>query len=295
MILFFYCSNLRRRLPFCWVVLRFRTTAPQRSESTFACRGKVKNSDRFKGLTCAGASPRHFCWSRLHLSCLFNARSTAISQWFSYHLDGSSFWVKTFLDLDTRFLECTRVQSRFRDTRNMPYGYWGSECQSERAPVWRENAFWCCVMDRTGREREWMKKFEKGRKPTKGRSETNWNFQSVHERQRWRYEQTKKGKECDQMFTTETLGVVNFLRKNDSSSEFWGGDYHFVREFFIFKPAIKKSSQRLIRNWRETDRILVNRRQMREMKQQQDSYTTRNQGWLRLSSLLLTIEGFWWM
>ena len=142
-------------------------------------------------------------------------------------------------------------------------------------------------------EREWMKQFEKGRRPTKGRSETNWNFQSVHERQRWRYEQTKKGKECDQMFTTETLGVVNFLRKNDSSSEFWGGDYHFVREFFIFKPAIKKSSQRLIRNWRETDRIIVNRRLMLETYQQQDSYSARNQALLWLLSLLQIIEGFW--
>ena len=34
-----------------------------------------------------------------------------------------------------------------RDTRSMPYVFWGDECQSERAPVWRENAFWSCVMD----------------------------------------------------------------------------------------------------------------------------------------------------
>ena len=29
----------------------------------------------------------------------------------------------------------------FRDTRTMPYPYGGSECQSERAPALRENAF----------------------------------------------------------------------------------------------------------------------------------------------------------
>ena len=28
----------------------------------------------------------------------------------------------------------------------------GGECQSERAPAWRENAFWSCVLDRTERD-----------------------------------------------------------------------------------------------------------------------------------------------
>ena len=27
------------------------------------------------------------------------------------------------------------MQSRFRDTRSMPYAYWGGECRSERAPA----------------------------------------------------------------------------------------------------------------------------------------------------------------
>ena len=39
----------------------------------------------------------------------------------------------------------------FRDTRTMPYAYWSSECQSERALAWRENAFWTRVLD-CGRE-----------------------------------------------------------------------------------------------------------------------------------------------
>ena len=62
-------------------------------------------------------------------------------------------------------------------------------------------------------------------------------------------------KEWDQIFTTEALEVVSFLRRNDLSLEFWGGDCHFVREFFNFKLAINKNSQRLNKNWRETDRI----------------------------------------
>ena len=33
----------------------------------------------------------------------------------------------------------------------MPYAYWGSECQSERAPALGENAFWSRVLD-SGRE-----------------------------------------------------------------------------------------------------------------------------------------------
>ena len=41
----------------------------------------------------------------------------------------------------------------FRDTRTMLYAYWGSACQSERAPAFRENAFWSRVLD-CGRETE---------------------------------------------------------------------------------------------------------------------------------------------
>ena len=33
-----------------------------------------------------------------------------------------------------------------RGTRTLPYAYWGGECQTERAPAWRENAFWSCVL-----------------------------------------------------------------------------------------------------------------------------------------------------
>ena len=42
---------------------------------------------------------------------------------------------------------------------------------------------------------------------------------------------------------------------------------------------------------KQTEFIAI-RRQMIETNQQQDSYTTRNQELLRLSSLLQTIEGF---
>ena len=61
----------------------------------------------------------------------------------------------------------------FRGTRTIPYPHWGSECQIERAPALEESGCWICVLDRTGREREWMKEFEGGRRPTKGRSGAN--------------------------------------------------------------------------------------------------------------------------
>jgi hypothetical protein len=136
---------------------------------------------------------------------------------------------------------------------------------------------WSCVLDRTGREREWMKKFEGGRSGTK------WNCEiaNEHERQRWRDEKTKQERVWSNIQNWGT-NPVSFLKKNDLSLGFWRGDCHFVREFFNFKPAINKNSQRLNRNCRETNR-------------QQDSYLTKNQELLRLSSLLQTNGGFWWM
>ena len=141
------------------------------------------------------------------------------------------------------------MQSRSRGTRTIPYTHWGGECQSERAPAWSERTpFWTCVLDRTGKEREWMKKFEVGR------SEIQWNYVTEHERQRLRDEQTKLETVWSNIHNWGT-NPDSFLRKNDLPLEFWRGDCHSVREFFNFKPAINKNSQGLNRNWRETDRI----------------------------------------
>ena len=91
---------------------------------------------------------------RIKFYCVSNSCFTVISDRFSYHLDrkfGSS-WDFCY-NVGKRLLEGSRVQSRFRDTRTMPYAYWGSECQSERAPAGGENAFWSRVLD-CGRETE---------------------------------------------------------------------------------------------------------------------------------------------
>ena len=67
----------------------------------------------------------------------------------------------------------------FRDTRTMPYAYRGGECQSERAPAWRENAFWSCVLDSSRQrcskysEAEWEK--EGIRVRPKAFQKTQWN------------------------------------------------------------------------------------------------------------------------
>ena len=155
----------------------------------------------------------------------------------------------------------------FRDTRTMPYAYWGGECQSERAPAVGENAFWSCVLNSSRKKctvivmrNERMKEFEGSRRPTKGRSEIMWNQVELwncateHERQRWRDEQTKQERLWSNVHKWGP-NPVSFLRKNDLSLEFWRGDCHFVREFFSFKPAIDNNNPRLNRNRREADRI----------------------------------------
>ena len=138
-----------------------------------------------------------------HISWVSHSCLTLISERFPYHLDGNSGCLETSLDQSKRLLQGSRVQSWFggnrtmpytpvscgtvhflRGTRTLPYAYWGSECQSERAPAWRENACWSCVLDRTSRVREWMKKFEEGRRPSKGRSGNNETMGTEGERQR---------------------------------------------------------------------------------------------------------------
>ena len=103
--------------------------------------------------------------------------------------------------------------------------------------------------ERVEGEREWMKKFERGRRPTKGRSGTE------HERQRWRDEQTKQGRVGSNIQNWGTRDCQFSEKEWFVSGILSWGDCHFFREFFNFKRAINKNSQRLERNWRETDRI----------------------------------------
>ena len=165
-------------------------------------------------------------------------------------------WVETFFAHGKRLRSPRRVQSRFRDTRTLPYAYWASGCQSERAPALGENAFWCCVLDKMHRER--VNDEIRGRPRADQRSQwhqvepsgtlelCNWAWVTEVSR--------RNRKERDQIFTTEARILLVFLRMKDLSLKFWGGDCQFVREFFDFKPAINKNSQRLNRNWRETNR-----------------------------------------
>ena len=128
---------------------------------------------------------------RIYFFCVSNSYLTVISERFSYHPDGKFRLSWDFLWSRRKMRSTRRVQSRFRgtrtmpytpvscgtgysfrdtrtvpytpvscgtghsfrDTRSMPYAYGGGECWRERAPAWRENAFWSRVMD-CGRETE---------------------------------------------------------------------------------------------------------------------------------------------
>ena len=188
--------------------------------------------------------------------------------------------IENFGCLDTSFdqgqslRQGSRVQSRFRGTRTMqytpvtcgtvhffrgthtlPYASWRSTCQSERTPALSEITPSGVVSwtERVERESEWRNSREADR-IAQWNQVGIWNCATEHERQRWRDEQTKQERVWSSI-KNWGANPVSFLRKNGLSLEFRRGDCHFVREFFNFKPAINKSSQRLNRNWRETDRI----------------------------------------
>ena len=118
--------------------------------------------------------------SHQHLfCCVSNSCFSVISERFSSHPGRKCRLSWDFFDRGKRLRSTRRVQSRSRGTRTIPYVYWGSECQSERAPAWRENAFWCCVLDSSRhrcrvivRRNERMKEFEGGRRPTEGTVES---------------------------------------------------------------------------------------------------------------------------
>ena len=200
----------------------------------------------------------------------------------------------------TRTRQWDNARSRFRDTRIMPYAYWGRECQNERALTSRENACRSCVLGRTHRESGW-RNFEGGRRPTKARSETMWNqvefwnCATEHERQRWRDEKTTNGKECDQIFRTEARLLSVFwervicLRNSDEEIAILLGDSSILNEQSTI--AVNSSTE----SGEKQTEFIVNRRQMTETNQQQGSYTARNQELLRLSSPRQTNGGFWGM
>ena len=157
-------DNSSRRLPFCRGILQFWTTTnQQRAESTFEWRGNARNRDRFNELRFTGNQniPFHssgFCF----LLSLIRIWLSSLSVSLIIRMENFG-WVETFFDHGKRLRSPRRMQSRFRGTCTMPYAYWGSECQSERAPAFRRNAFWSCVLD-SGRETKvsrWTHKISK--------------------------------------------------------------------------------------------------------------------------------------
>ena len=85
-----------------------------------------------------------------------------------------SLELRLFLITGKRLRSPRRLQPRFCGTCTMPYAYWGGEYQSERAPAFRENALWSCVLARTERgaacivkRNERMKEFEGAVEPRK--------------------------------------------------------------------------------------------------------------------------------
>ena len=166
----------------------------------------------------------------------------------------------------------------FRGTRTMPYAYWGSECQSERAPAWRENASWSCVLDWTGRER--VNEEIRGRPKADQMAPWNqvelWNCAWEAEMKRW---EDKTGKTVIK-YPELRHESCQFSRKElfDSGTLSWG-DCHFVREFLNFKPAINKNSQRLNRNCeKQREFIIIWRRTAKNtgFRSEQDHYFTMN-------------------
>ena len=84
---------------------------------------------------------------------------------------------QSFLDQRKRLLQDSRVQSRFPGTRTIPSTQWCGECQSERAPALRENAFWCCVLDRIERDTAGIVRRNERMKGVRGRPKADHKAQ----------------------------------------------------------------------------------------------------------------------
>ena len=144
--------------------------------------------------------------------CVSNSCSIVISERSSYHLDRKISCLETFLDQDKRLLGGSRVQSRSRGTRTMPYANWCSECQSTRMKG--ERLLQLCLGqngERYGKQTEMEGDIEESReRPTKGCSRT------VKERQRCPDQQTKYPRVAANDHHWKTNHVI-WQGKNDSS------------------------------------------------------------------------------
>ena len=124
-------------------------------------------------------------------------------------------------------------------TRTMLYAYWSSECQSKRAPAWRENAFFNCVLDRTEtdtvgtvRRSEKMKEFSE---EAEGRPKG-----SVEPGERW----THKFSKSQSKLWESSAQSVQFNKESMIllfNSTILQGDCHFVEEFFKSEPRMNSN------------------------------------------------------
>ena len=231
-----------------------------------------------------------------------NLCCTVISEPFSYHQDRIFRLSWDFLIKEKGFFrvaECNqdfvapapcRIPCELRDWSLLSwhphypiYPLRSFVCHSERAPAWTENAFWCCVLDRTRKEIEWRNLREAVVEPSG----------TMQLSMRDRDEQTKQERVWSDI---QNWGAnpVSSLKKIDLSLEFWAEE---IATLLGNSSIWNQQSTRIVNGWTEIrgkqTEFIVARRQMTEMIEQQGSYTTSNQGLLRLSSLLRTIEGFW--
>ena len=245
MIFLFNASILSRRLPFCRGILQFWTTNQKQPESAFAKRNReFKRSWRQikeirkkpgqlynKGSTISwyhilSHIRVHFFVShiRVWLSSLRVSLSIQIEIW---------DWVEAFFGQGKRLRQGGRVESRFRGTRTIQYAYWGGECQSERAPAWRENAFLGLCLGLTDSQRYSM---------YSGRV----NSRDI-ETQRWREKTAKSLSSCWELRAKSS----HFSLKEWWFTSIFQRDYYFLEQFF---HLLHSDRDRMNREFTENDR-----------------------------------------
>ena len=130
----------------------------------------------------------------------------------------------------TRTMQYTPVSCgtghSFRDTRTIPYAYWDSECQREREYQHQERTPSGVVSWTERVESEWMKKFERGPRPTKGRSRTKSKFRTMQLSMRDRDEQIKQERliKYSEMRFCEALGRRGCRKGSNHRESRWPND-----------------------------------------------------------------------
>ena len=113
------------------------------------------------------AKSSHFSLEERWFTSIFERDFHLLEEVFNLQRSGRERMNREFTENDrneSRTGHRKNEESRFRGTRTLPYAYRGSECQSERAPAWRENAFWSRVLDSSRHsDAKWEKEVIRGR------------------------------------------------------------------------------------------------------------------------------------